>query len=82
MSLALNHSLSLVGELGRHRERLEHGRLRFLDLQEQRVVLVATNQEPDPSPGPDAADPDDLASGVYGPVAVEQVAAVGTRVWR
>ena len=44
---------------------LEHRRLGLLDLEEQRVALVATLHVGDPAPGPDAADPDDLARHVH-----------------
>ena len=57
-------------------ERLEHRRLRLLELEEQRVVVVAADQEQDPGAGADAADADDLPGGVHVPVALEQVAPV------
>ena len=59
--LALDHAMALVVELGRRGVGLEHGCLCFLYLQEQRVVVVAADQQRDPGPGPDAADADDLA---------------------
>ena len=62
--LALDHALAVVGELALAEERLEHRRLRLLHLQEQRVLVVAADEEDDPRPGPDAADADDLAGGV------------------
>ena len=57
-------------------ERLQHRRLRLLELQEERVVAVATEQEHDEGAGADAADTDDLASGVHVAVALEQLAPV------
>ncbi len=45
-------------------ERLEHRGFGLLELQEQRVVAVAAEQQRDPDPRADAADPDDLAGGV------------------
>ena len=50
--------------------------LRLLDLQEERVVAVAAEQQQDPAPRPDAADPDDLACQVDHPELLEQVPAV------
>ena len=49
---------------------------RFLDLQEQRVVLVATLQQDDERACPDAADADDLARGVDDFEPLEQVPPV------
>ena len=59
---------SLVAEV-----RLEHRRLRLLDLQEERVVVVAAEQQHDPAPRADAADADDLAGEVDDPELLEQV---------
>ena len=74
--LALDDALTLLGELRRRRVRLEHRRLRFLDLKEEGVILVAADQKRYPRPGPDAADANYLARNVDQPVAVEQVPAV------
>ena len=57
--------------------RLEHGRLRFLDLEEERIALVASEQQRDPAPGPDAADADDLAGDVDELELLEEVATIG-----
>ena len=57
-------------------ERLEHGGLRLLELEEQRVVVIAAHQKKDPRASPDAADADDLPCGVHVSVALEQVAPV------
>ena len=57
-------------------ERLEHRGLRLLELEEQRVVVVAADQEQDPGACTHAADADDLACGMHVPVALEQVAPV------
>ena len=58
-------------------ERLEHGGFRLLELEEERVVLVAAEQEQDPGARTDAADADDLAGGVD--VAVDAPAACAGR---
>ena len=60
-ALTLDDPLAVVGELALSQERLEHRRLRLLELQEQRIGLVAAGQEHDPRPRADAADADDLA---------------------
>ena len=62
---------------GRRRDEVgEHGRLRLLDLQEQRVVAAAAEQEHDPDARADAADADDLARHVDEAEALEQRAAL------
>ena len=53
-------------------ERLQHRGAGFLDLQEERVALVAAEQQRDPGPGADAADPDHLVGGVDVVVALGQ----------
>ena len=55
---------------------LEHRRGRFLDLQEQRVLLVAALEQDDERPGADAADAHDLAGHVDDLEALEQMAPV------
>ena len=75
--MPFHHPLPVVGEAAPARIGLEHRRLGLLDLEEQRVGVVATEHERDPAPGPDAPDPDDLAGEVDEPVALEQVAAIG-----
>ena len=76
-ALALDDPLAVVGEPAPPGVRLEHRRLGLLDLEEQRVGVVASEHQRDPAPGADAADPDDLAGEVDQPVRLEQVAAVG-----
>ena len=68
--------LAMVGELAWRHELLEHRRLRFLQLQEQRFVFVASQQQRDPVAGADAADADDLAREVEQAKLVDQHAAV------
>ena len=58
-------------------ERLEHRRLRLLELEEQRIALVAAEHEHDPGARADAAHADDLARRVDVAVALEQPPAVG-----
>ena len=50
----------------------EHRRPRLLDLQEQRVIVVAAEQQDDPAARADAADPDHLAGHVDELEPVEQ----------
>ena len=55
---------------------LQHRRRGLLDLQEQRVLLVAALQQHDERPGADAADAHDLAGHVDDLEPLEQVAAI------
>ena len=55
---------------------LEHRCLGLLRLQHERVPPAATDEQDDPGPRPDAADPDDLPCHVDELVGAEQVAAV------
>src|SRR5262249_33711558 len=57
--------------------RLEYRRDRLLGLQEQRIVVVAPQQEDDPVPGADAPDADDLASGFDEVIVGEEMVAIG-----
>ena len=75
-SLAANDPFRVVGILARSQIGLEDRGLRLLRLQHQGILAAATNEEKDRSPSPDTADADDLASRVYEPIALEQVAAV------
>ena len=52
---------------------LQHRGGCLLDLQEQRVVRVAAQQQDDERPGPDTADADDLAGPVHDLEALQQV---------
>ena len=74
--LALDDALPVLLELALAEERLEHRGLRLLELEEQRVAVVAAEQEHDPGAGADASDADDLAGGVDVAVALEQLAPV------
>ena len=56
---------------------LQHGRRGLLDLQEERVLLVAALQQDDERARADAADADDLARHVDDLEPLEQVPAVG-----
>jgi hypothetical protein len=53
--LSRDHALAVVRVGARAEETFEHRGLRLLDLQEQRVVLVAAGQQHDVAAGPDAA---------------------------
>ena len=76
-ALAGDDPLAAVRVLALADESLQHRRLRLLDLQEQRVLLVDAEEEHDPGAGADAADPDHLTGEVDEPELLEQVAAVG-----
>ena len=80
-ALALDDALTVVVELARAEERLEHRRLGLLELQEQRIAVVAPEQEHDPGARSDAADTDHLARGVHVAEALEQVSAVPWTAW-
>src|SRR5256885_13418898 len=58
--LPLDDALAVMAELALPEVLLKHGNLRLLDLEEQRVVVVAAEQQDDPRSRPDAADADDL----------------------
>src|SRR5262249_26306610 len=75
-ALALDDALAVLVELALAEERLEHRGLRLLELEEQRVALVATEHEYEPGARPDAAHPVDLARGVDVPEPLEQLPAV------
>ena len=74
--LALDDSLSVVGELAVAEERLEHRALGLLALQEQRVAVVVAEHQHDPRARADAADAHHLARRVHVAEALEQAAAV------
>ena len=75
-ALALDDALAVLLVLARAEVRLEHRRLGLLELQEQRIVVVAAEQQQDPGAGPDAADADDLAGRVDVAEPLEQLSAV------
>ena len=76
-ALALDDSLPMV-TLGRPAEiPLEDRGLGFLDLQEERVLLVDALEIRDQAQRPDAADTDDLAGDVDEAVPIDQLAPVG-----
>ena len=74
--LAGDHPLTVVLELARAEELLEHRCLGLLQLQEQRILAVAAEQQRDPGAGADAAHADDLAREVGQPELLEQHAPV------
>src|SRR5205823_5612840 len=75
-ALAGDDALSAIAVFALADELLQHGGLCFLDLQEQRVLIVAAEEERDPGARADAADADDLSRQVDEPELFEQVAAV------
>ena len=74
--LALHDSLAGLAVAALRQVVLEHRRGRLLDLQEQRVLLIATLEQHDERPRADAADADDLAGDVDDFEALEQVAPI------
>ena len=68
-----HHPLAMVGVCARAQEPLEHRRLRLLDLQEQRVVVVAAEQQHDVAAGADAAHAHDLVGHVDVAVLLDRV---------
>ena len=73
----MNHPLALLLVFAGARIRGEHGRFRFLDLQEQRVVVAVAHQQDHERLGPDRADADDLAREVHVVVMVEHETPLG-----
>src|SRR4029453_8935095 len=74
--LAFDNPLSLVFERARREVRREDRRRCLLDLQEQWVVAVASEEQDDPVPCADTADPDDLAGEVGVAKPVDQVPSI------
>ena len=74
--LAGDHALAVVLVLALAEVRLEHRRLRLLDLQEQRVVESRPSSRSDPAARAHAADADDLAGEVDHAELLEQVPTV------
>ena len=69
-----------VRVVARAQEALEHRRLGLLDLEEQRVVVVAADQQHDVAAGADAADADHLPRRVHVAELLERVVPVAERV--
>ena len=85
-ALTLDDPLSVAGVLVLAQERLQHGGLGLLDLQEQRVVDTVADHQDDPRAGPNAADTHHLPGGLHEVEALDEVlvvavetAAVGTQ---
>ena len=76
-ALPRDHALAAVAVLALADEALQHRRLRLLDLQEQRVLVVDAEEQGDPGLGADAAHANDLARQIDEPELLKQVAAVG-----
>ena len=75
--LAGDDPLAVLGEPALAQEGFEHRSLRLLELQEQRVAVVASKQKEDPGAGADASDTDDLPGRVNVPVALEKLPPIG-----
>src|SRR5205807_7266934 len=74
--LALDHALAVVREATPAEQRLEHGRVGLLDLQEERIAPVPTQEQQHPAACSHAAHTDDLVSEVGIAEALEQRAAL------
>src|SRR5687768_17045315 len=68
--LAGNDPVPLVPVNALRKMRFQHRNLCFLDLEEQRIVLVATLEQHDVVPGANASHPNDLPGHVYETVQV------------
>src|SRR3954447_10037582 len=68
--------LPVVGVHARATEPLQDGRLCLLDLEEERVTVVAAEEQQDVAAGSDAADADDLPGRVYVAVLLQRVMVV------
>ena len=77
-----DHPVTVLGERRLAGERLQHGGLRLLDLQDHQVVLVAAAQQQHERQQADAAHPDDLVAHVDDLVPLEQLLAVVLQAWR
>ncbi len=75
--LAGNDPLAVLGEPALAQEGFEHRSLRLLELQEQRVAVVASKEKEDPGAGADASDTDHLPRRVNVPVALEKLSPIG-----
>jgi len=62
--------------------RLRHGAVRLLELEHQRVISVAADEEDDEATDADAAHADDLARDVVDAEPVEQQASLRRRLAR
>src|SRR4051794_29272648 len=74
--LAFDDALAVVCERAPAEVRLEHGRPCLLDLQEERIAVVATEHQHDPAPRAHTADADHLACQVDVAERLEQLATV------
>ena len=75
-ALAGHHALAVVGVDARRQVTLEHGRLRLLELEEQRIAAVAGVQQHDDRHQPDAAHAHDLERGIHEAEALQQLLPV------
>src|SRR6476659_2293353 len=74
--LPLDYALPVLDELALAEKRFEHRCLRLLELEEERIGLVAARQEQDPGSGTHAADTDHLTSSMDVAIALEQMTPV------
>ena len=75
--LAFDDPLAVVAELAATEQRLEHRRSGLLDLEEERVSVVAPEQQEDPAARADAAHADDLAREIDVAELFQQSLAIG-----
>src|SRR5262249_39672178 len=74
--LALDDPLTVAHARTAAEHGLEHRRLRFLELQEERIAFVPAEQQENPAARADAADADDLAREVAVAKSGEQMTAI------
>ncbi len=75
----MTHSFAVVVELALRQVGLEHGRHGLLDLEEERVVLIAAHHQRHVAARSDAPDADDLVRPVDELIAIEQATATRPR---
>ena len=75
-ALPFDDALTVLAVRALSEERFEHRWLCLLELEEERIGLIAARQEQDPGAGAHAADPDDLTGGVDVSIALEQMPPV------
>src|SRR5262245_46878387 len=76
-ALARHHTLAVVGIRALADEALEDRLLRLLHLQEQGILVVPAQEQPDPRARADAADADHLPGQMDETELLEQVSAIG-----
>ena len=78
-SLPVDHSFAMLGILAPPSIGFQHRGLRLLDLQEQRIGLIAPDEQDDPCARAHTADSDDLAGDIDVAILLHELAAVDER---